>query len=916
MKNQTVLFTGNPWRTPNNNRELLHKLLFLEEAEELHKLQRFNVADINIKYHTIPSDITRDEYSHADIRVSEGDTVLHAHVNRDFHENRPSLIANDIVIIWQVGTENIEFEGRVLIVKKREFLFIVSNEFKDHFKNFLPNFNLRFTSSRTQWRSLHRAVDDGDLSILNPMEEYQYGKVPKMNLQMKNLLFANQSLSHEQKKIVSDVVNFQYKGSPYLIVGPFGSGKTTTLVESIIQITRNITNAKILVATLTNSAANVLLEKLSAYFSPNELYRACSAYYKTPYVFPKFKAYTSYNEEKDIYELPIEEINSKKIIVTTCQLSSTLYGIGVKDFTHIILDEAGQVSMMEAMIPLCMVIGGEKDNKGKYINVNTNVILAGDHHQLGPVIFNKSARDHGFGESPIENLLKNKAWYTNTETMSKYMTKLTTQYRCCKQICDFPLNEFYTDYTKGCFTYQNDLIGERITPYPDFNRNLGLHSEFYPLVFCDVRGAVFSIPEVPGIINPIEACFVVKLVVDFIHNACCSDNEVAIICEQYSQRKCLMATLSLFGKKVFVGSVTSMQGKEYTYTFICTGSARTVQDTLNGKEKNGCWTPIDSIYRKINTAITRASELIMVIGDSTSLSGISEWNELIMFCKNKNSYVAYQKPINTSFFVNPFSKSNLIGDYYSNQTDIQRDNIINVDDVIQFPPHKGITAKKIISTPKLNFSNICKSPPKELFPKETSSPKKNDDFDFPSLIGNKQPLENFSSVWNKQKNKTISNPCANIDTNINPNGECSNSSSPPRKTQIPISSLTGNIQSGRTLENFPIPGISIKSHFNMTWKHNISDQHQNLLISIEFTLQANGFIFDSVEKAVNIPSCSTYECTAINPANEDLQKHFSFHLEGLVVERHKIVGNQMVVNLQLKPIDPDDYHKLLCDYLK
>ena len=850
----------------------MHSLLYLEETEELYNLQKFNVADVTVSYYQLSSYFQHGARNCIEDRlVDGGDIVLRADVNRNFDEKRPSVINNDIVIIWEVDTEDKEFECRVVSVKQRELILIVSHEIKKYYPSNLPQFNMRFTSPRIQWRSLHRAVDHGELSILNPMKEYQYGECPKVKVSMNNLLFEDKSLSNQQKKIVSDVVNFQYKGSPYLIVGPFGSGKTTTLVESIIQIVRNIKNARILVVTLTNSAANVLLDKLvEKNFSPGQLYRCCSTYYK------QFvnRTYTSYNCETEIYDmLPLPELMAKKIIISTCQLSSTLYGLGVKDFSHIIIDEAGQISMMEAMIPLCMV-QKKNDKTGKLISVDTNIILAGDHHQLGPIIHNKSAKTLGFGDSPIENLFKNKGWYRNPNTTDKYMTKLTIQYRCCQQIGEFPLERYYKDY--NCrFTYQNDLQKKRITPYPDFNRSLGLYSKFYPLMFCDLRSEVITIPEVPGIINPIEACFVADFVSEFIQRSGCAWDEVAIICEQFSQMLCIRQTLLKVKRlNIFVASVTAFQGKEFKYTFICTGSARTIQGELNGDAKKGFWTPINLIDRKLNTAITRASELIMIIGDRTSIGLDKEWNALIEFCRRKKSFVEYKQQVDTSFFINPHIKNN-DNQYVQFKDQSQIQSAIKLDGSTMMNPEKNNG-----STCELNFANAIKKSNSILSPQKVSpTTQVQENCQIPSL-------ENSQSSLVPQNASAGDRPRNAVRITDAPTG-----------TTNQIKSATGNISCGENKEGFPIEGITINSSINMTWNYKFHDEQK---VTIVFTSSANGFTFKSVEKVVNIDSCTTFTCSATNSTDEILYYSFFFHLDVLSFVNYSIKGREVTLFLKYK----------------
>jgi superfamily I DNA and/or RNA helicase len=63
-------------------------------------------------------------------------------------------------------------------------------------------------------------------------------------------------------------------------------------------------------------------------------------------------------------------------------------------FTHFFIDEAGQASEPESLIPISGLLGE-----------NGRLILSGDPHQLGPVVVSRIAADYGLTRSLLERLM-------------------------------------------------------------------------------------------------------------------------------------------------------------------------------------------------------------------------------------------------------------------------------------------------------------------------------------------------------------------------------------------------------------------------------------------------------------------------------------------------------------------------------
>lgn len=107
-----------------------------------------------------------------------------------------------------------------------------------------------------------------------------------------------------------------------------------------------------------------------------------------PYTFKKGNVHT-------VHEL--DKMANFRVIVTTCLSGCVPPGIGLPrgHFTHIFVDEAGQASEPECLVPITNILGD-----------GTNVILSGDPCQLGPIIQSPIAVEFGLGVSFLERLMQ------------------------------------------------------------------------------------------------------------------------------------------------------------------------------------------------------------------------------------------------------------------------------------------------------------------------------------------------------------------------------------------------------------------------------------------------------------------------------------------------------------------------------
>ncbi|KAA8548661.1 hypothetical protein F0562_000345 [Nyssa sinensis] len=550
-------------------------------------------------------------------------------------ERRPSLVYGDYIfakLASEDANDSSPYQGYIHRVEAEEVYLKFDKEFhSSHRDN--NQYNVQFTYNRVNMRRLYQAVEAAEslgTELLFPSEPSR-----RRVIEPTPLVPISCILNEEQMRSIEMILGCK-GGPPYVIHGPPGTGKTVTLVEAILQLYKKHKNARILVCAPSNSAADHLLEKLisenNIEVQEKEILRLNAISRPCEDIKPDLERFC-FVEDSVFMCPPLKVLRCYRIIISTYTSASLLYAEGIRrsHFSHIFLDEAGQASEAETMVPLSHLGGRE-----------TTVVLAGDPMQLGPVIFSRDAETYGLGKSYLERLFECEFYGNGNEN---YVTKLVRNYRCHPEILYLPSKLFYSGELIAC---KDDTSSSKVWAELLPNRE-------FPVLFIGIQGCDEREGSNPSWFNRFEASKVVEIIKK-LTNWGLSEEDIGVITPYRQQVLKLKKALESFSRSdIKVGSVEQFQGQERQVIIIST-----VRSTVKHNEfdRSHCLGFLSN-PRRFNVAITRARSLLIVIGNPHIISEDQYWNKQLWHCSDNSSYQGCPLPERQEYLENPTEESYL-----------------------------------------------------------------------------------------------------------------------------------------------------------------------------------------------------------------------------------------------------------------
>lgn len=269
-------------------------------------------------------------------------------------------------------------------------------------------------------------------------------------------------------------------------------------------------------------------------------------------------------------------------------------------FHSILIDESMQSTEPECMVPV--VLGAKQ------------LILVGDHCQLGPVVMCKKAAKAGLSQSLFERLV----------VLGIRPFRLEVQYRMHPELSQFPSNFFYEgSLQNGVRADERKLKND--FPWPQADR---------PMFFLVTQGQEEIAGSGTSYLNRTEAANVEKITTRFL-KCRVNPDQIGIITPYEGQRAYLVQYMQYQGslhsklyQEIEIASVDAFQGREKDII---------IMSCVRSNEHQGIGFLNDP--RRLNVALTRAKYGIIIVGNPKVLSKQPLWNHLLNFYKERKLLV-------------------------------------------------------------------------------------------------------------------------------------------------------------------------------------------------------------------------------------------------------------------------------------
>ena len=481
------------------------------------------------------------------------------------------------------------------------------------------------------------SVRDAEKKTLADLRDIFMGKTRPRIIDLPKIEFFNPRLNKYQKEAVLRALAAREVA---LVHGPPGTGKTTVLIEIIRQAVEE--GYRVLASAPSNIAVDNMLEKLldgdmrvvrtghparildslrhatlSAQLLEHEGQEQIKEMDQRRELLIRQRARRKdHNRRRSLDEARIidteiealwrdarnmEYALSRRILAEADVVLSTHGGLSKsllsKPFDLVIMDEASQATEPLSWIPILQA---------------KKVVFAGDPLQLPPTIYSEKAKKEGLGVTLFERLQK--------ILPEEYQTLLRVQYRMHETIMGFSSREFY----KGALVADESVRSHTASELPHVKKTELTQK---PFVYVDTAGTGFDEKWnelLESRENEGEAKLAVQLAHE-IHESGIPTRHIAIITPYVAQARLLR---TMFRDRHYeVDSIDGFQGREKEVVIV----------SLVRSNEQGEIGFLDDT-RRMNVALTRARRLLIVLGDSGTISRHPFYDDFLKYVEEHDAH--------------------------------------------------------------------------------------------------------------------------------------------------------------------------------------------------------------------------------------------------------------------------------------
>ncbi|MFT5167975.1 MAG: DNA replication ATP-dependent helicase Dna2 [Saprospiraceae bacterium] len=552
-----------------------------------------------------------------------------------FHKTeQTSQLANfrngDIAVLYAFGDKkqtvltNQIFKGTIVDISETEVKIRLASK----------QFNADIFEQDTFWNMEHDLMDSSFTAMYRSLFQFMEFTDSK-----KELLFALKApmepeenkiervkeFTEEQQRIFEKMVNAR---EYFLLWGPPGTGKTSIMLKNFVAHIINETDENVLLLAYTNRAVDEIceaIESIDAYIT-NDYFRIGSKYsthpqYHGQLLNEKISKINTRSELKNIIE------SHRIVVATVSSFNSKMDLLKLKQFDRVIIDEASQIlePVLIGMLPLFR-----------------RFILIGDHNQLPAVVVQgheESAVDSpelkAIGLSNLRNSLFERLYnQCRANNWDWAYDQLSHQGRMHETIMAFPNIHFYNGNLK---TLPEPLSAKQLVA---LDYTLSPEADDFEKTLSENRVVFLPTSSDNNLTstktNAEEAQVIARLVKAFQRLYTASGipftaKSIGVITPYRAQIAMIQQTIIEAGidpKPLTIDTVERYQGgaREIILISLCLNNPTQLSSLVS--------LSADGVDRKLNVALTRARNHLVIIGNPEILKLNGAYGELVEFCSS------------------------------------------------------------------------------------------------------------------------------------------------------------------------------------------------------------------------------------------------------------------------------------------